>query len=87
MRKPSRDYGAGERVQEMREDRGLSRDDLVLRARLDNPRDPRMHISYRTLQRVEEEGAIPTARVKFAIAAVFNMVPSEIWGSRVRVAA
>jgi hypothetical protein len=71
----------------MREDRGLSRDDLVLSMRNANPRDPRMHISYRTLQRIEEDGAVPTARVKFALAAAFGLVPSQIWGSRARVTA
>lgn len=67
---------------ELREDRGLSRHDLATKMRLDHPRDPRMHASSRTIQRIEEDGAVPTARVKFALSAQFNMLPSEIWGSR-----
>lgn len=88
MRNAHRDYAAGQRIAEMREDIGMSRGDLVLRMRNANPGDPRMHISYRTLQRVEEQGAIPTARVKFALAAAFDLVPSQVWGgARGRVAA
>lgn len=87
MRKRHRDYGAGEMIARMREDRGMSRGDLVMNMRLANPRDARMQVSERTLARIEDEGAIPTARVKFAIAAAFDMVPSEVWGARTRVAA
>lgn len=65
----------------MREDRGLSRRDLCQHMQLEHPRDPRMHVSERTLTRIEEDGAVPTARVKFAIAQAFDMVPSEIWGA------
>lgn len=88
MRKrQTRDYAAGERIALMREDRGMSRRDLCLAAQLANPRDARMHFSERTLARIEEEGAIPTARVKFALAAQFDMLPSHIWGARAAVAA
>lgn len=87
MRKPHRDYGAGEYVSTLREDRGMSRGDLVVAMRLANPRDPRMQVSERTLQRIEDDGAVPTARVKFAIAAAFNLLPSQVWGNRARVPA
>lgn len=81
MRKPNRDYAAGEMIASMREDRGLSRADLVIAMRLANPGDARMHVSERTLARIEDEGAIPTARVKFAIAASLDLVPSQVWGA------
>lgn len=47
-----------------------------------NPGDARMHVSERTLRRVEEEGIVPTARVQFAIAAAFSLLPSQLWGNR-----
>lgn len=47
-----------------------------------HPHDSRMHVSERTLRRVEEEGVIPTARVQFAIAAAFDRLPSQVWGNR-----
>lgn len=81
MRKPNRDYAAGELIAAMREDRGMSRGDLVAAMRLANPRDPRMHVSERTLARIEDDGAIPTARVKFALAVALEMLPSQIWGA------
>ena len=80
MRKPNRDYAAGELIAATREDRGMSRGDLVLAMRNENPRDPRMHVSERTLARIEDEGAVPTARVKFAIAAALGLMPSQVWG-------
>lgn len=88
MRKPHRDYAAGEYVASLREDKGMSRGDLAMAMRLANPRDPRMQVSERTLVRIEDDGAVPTARVKFAIAAQLGMLPSQIWGAaRQRVAA
>lgn len=58
-----------------------------MKMRLDNPRDARMHASERTIARIEEDGAIPTARVKFALSRQFDLLPSQVWGSRRVVAA
>lgn len=66
----------------MREDAGLSRRDLARKLQIENPSDARMHVSDRTLARIEEDGVVPTARVKFAITHAFDMVPSEVWGAR-----
>lgn len=82
----NRDYAAGERISLLREDRGMSRRDLAMAMQLANPTDARMQVSERTLVRIEEEGAVPTARVKFAIAAAFDMVPSQLWGPRAVIA-
>lgn len=49
-----------------------------------HPCTARMHVSERTLRRVEEEGVVPTPRVQFAIAAAFDLLPSQIWGGRSR---
>ncbi|HZW09013.1 MAG TPA: hypothetical protein VFF69_03840 [Phycisphaerales bacterium] len=82
-----RDYAAGQRLAAMREDRGLSRGDLVREMQLANPRNPRMHVSERTLMRIEDHGAVPTARVKFAVSAAFGLLPSQIWGCAARAGA
>lgn len=81
MRKAHRDYAAGEYVFTLREDKGLSRGDFAKAMRLANPRDARMQVSERTLVRIEDEGVVPTTRVKFAIAAQLGLVPSQIWGT------
>lgn len=86
MRNQTRDYVAGERIAQMRVDVGLSRRDMTLAMQLRHPGDSRMHVSERTLARIEEQGAIPTARVKFALAAQFDLLPSALWGSRIPVA-
>lgn len=81
-----RDYGAGELLQLLREDAGYSRRELADKIRRDNP-DPRLHVSERTMARIEDEGMVPTARVKFALAAAHERVPSEVWNAgRVLVA-
>ena len=79
-----RDYAAGELLRLLREDAGYSRRELADKIRRHNP-DPRMHVSDRTMARVEDDGVIPTARVKFALAAEHDRLPSDIWSSAGRV--
>lgn len=71
----------------MRVDRGWSFRELSAHMAAAHPGDPRMHVSERTLRRVEEDGIVPTARVQFAIAAQFDLLPSQLWGSRVETGA
>lgn len=82
MRRTSRDYAAGQQIATLREDRGFSRRDLSQHLATSYPDEPRMQVSDRTLARIEDDGVIPTARVKFALAMAFALSPSEIWGGR-----
>lgn len=65
----------------MRIDRGWSLRELSRQMALGSPCDARMHVSERTLRRVEDDGVVPTARVQFAIARAFGLLPSQIWGA------
>ena len=76
-----RDRHAGRHVRELREDRGLTPEQLSYEISKQYPDYP---VSGRTIRRVEREGAIPTVRVKFGIARAFGKVPSEIWCSHAR---
>jgi hypothetical protein len=44
-------------------------------------RDPRLHISRRTVNRVLSRDVAPSARVKCAIALALDMAPWQIWGA------
>lgn len=85
----SRDFRAGDELRRLREDHGLSQHDLAVKLVREHPRDSRYHVSERTIRRIEDNGVIPTVRVKFALAGSFDLLPSALWGapSRRRVAA
>ena len=80
-----RDLHAARQIIELREDLGLSPEDLSYLISRTSPKTP---VSGRTIRRVEAVGAIPTPRVKFGIAVAFGLKPSDLWGpARNRMAA
>lgn len=44
-------------------------------------RDPRLHVSRRTICRVLAQAVIPSARVKCGIALALELAPWQIWGA------
>lgn len=42
---------------------------------------PMRNVSRRSVYRVLNEGYVPTSPIQFEIAAVFGLLPSQIWGS------
>lgn len=79
-----RDRNAGLRIKKLRIDHGWTPEALSYAIYELNPS---FSVSGRTIRRVERDGVIPTVRVQFGIAQAFGLVPSEIWGTRVPVAA
>jgi transcriptional regulator with XRE-family HTH domain len=74
----NRDYIAGGLLKELREDLGLSREELpkaMLRAGIDRRNIP----SVRTIQRIEEEGVRPIVRYRFGLAQFHDRKQSTIW--------
>lgn len=85
---PNRDFLAGEMLKELREELGLSREQMpaaMLRAGVRRDCIP----STRTIYNVEERGQIPRVRLKFGLAQFFERDVIGIWGSgrRARVMA
>lgn len=84
-----RDWQASDRVRELRENEGLSRSELAqaIERLASKPGRP-YTVSRKTIDRIEEMGAEPTVRVKFAIARFFELDVTEIWsGNRARTRA
>lgn len=70
-----RDLAAAARLRELRENRGLSPEQLpyfMARAGVEP-------VSGKTIRRIEGKGAIPQVRVKFALASFFGVTVSTIW--------
>lgn len=83
---PHRDTLAGELLKELREDLGLSREELprrMLKAGIGRDYIP----SVKTIYNVEALGQVPRVRLKFGLAQFYGRGVAEIWGSRQRVAA
>lgn len=73
-----RDFLAAELLRELRENRGLSPEQMphaLLRAGC-------MPVSGSSIRRIERKGAVPQVRVKFALAKFFGREVSEIWTAR-----
>jgi DNA-binding XRE family transcriptional regulator len=78
-----RDWQAADLVRQLREDHGLSPEQLAEKiALLAGKGDTLYPISSRTIYRIENNGQEPTVRVKFALATVFDRLPSDIWNQR-----
>ena len=76
----SRDLPAAELLQELREAKGLSPEQMpfaMLRAGVEP-------VSGQTIRRIERIGAVPQVRVKFALAEFFERDIKEIWTVRRR---
>jgi DNA-binding XRE family transcriptional regulator len=74
-----RDWQAADLLQELREDAGLSREALAHEIAKRAGKNGLYPISAKTIYRIEVQGGVPTARVKFALAEFFGRVPSGIW--------
>lgn len=72
----TKDRNAARRIRELRIDRGLTPEGLSYEVQKVAPGFP---VSGRTIRRIEGEHVVPSVRVMFGIAAVFGMVPSQIW--------
>lgn len=70
-------------LKQLREDRGLSHEALSWAIY----REGHGTVSGRNIRRIEDTGAIPTVRVRFALASYFGRAQSEIWQTGQRVAA
>lgn len=81
-RKRSRDDHAGELIEHLCLARAWGPMDLAIATgTLAKQReDPRFAVSRRTLERVMFDGAVPTARVKCAIAIALDVAPWQLWG-------
>jgi DNA-binding XRE family transcriptional regulator len=80
---PVRDPTAGRLLKELREDLGLSRQDMpyaMLRAGIKRDHIP----SIRTIYNVEELGQVPRVRTRFAIAKFFERDMTSIWPTTTR---
>lgn len=75
-----RDHLAGELLRELRENRGLSPEQMP-HAMLRLGIEP---VSGQTIRRIERVGAVPQVRVKFALAQFFDREVKEIWMARRR---
>lgn len=74
----TRDRGAGLLLRELRENAGLSPEQMPYEL-LKRGLPP---VSGKTVRRVEAVGAIPQVRIKFALAQFFGREVSEIWQPR-----
>lgn len=76
------DWAAADYLVELRESRGLSRealaDEITRIATKSNSTIP-YTVSARSIYRYEEEGAVPGARIKFALAEFYGVPLVEIW--------
>jgi uncharacterized protein GlcG (DUF336 family) len=81
-RRRSRDDHAGELVEHLALARAWGAIDLALAtSKLAQERnDPRLAVSRRTIERVMFDGAVPSARVKCAIALALDVAPWQLWG-------
>jgi ribosome-binding protein aMBF1 (putative translation factor) len=82
-----RDFRAADYVRELRESRGLGRRDLAeaIETLASKGTDVLPYtVSDRTIHRIEEDGAIPGPRVRFAIARFFDVPMADIWRPRRR---
>jgi transcriptional regulator with XRE-family HTH domain len=75
---PRRDRHAAALLRQLRVDRGLTPEGLSYAIHKVAPGHP---VSGRTIRRIESTGHVPTVRAMFGIAAVFGMVPSQIWAT------
>lgn len=86
-----RDYRAADYIRELRESRGLSPTqlaDAIAEIATKGKDECPYTVSSRTIYRIEEEGQVPTVRIKFALAAFFGVPMADIWQTaRRRVAA
>jgi|SRR4051812_29200375 hypothetical protein len=78
----SRDDHAGELVEYLCIARAWGAGDLATATEelAHSRRDSRFAVSRRTVERVMFDGAVPTARVKCAIALVLGVAPWQLWG-------
>jgi len=77
-RSENRDPEAGALLKHLREERGLSREQLPHAMLLAGV--PRANIpAIRTVWNVEELGVIPRARIKFGLANFYDRTLGEIW--------
>lgn len=85
------DHFAAQRLREMREDRGLSPEQLaseLRRAARSAPWGERGCVDAHTIRRIERHGHVPGPRVQFVLANFFGCPMRDIWvPSRQRAAA
>lgn len=65
----NRDYLAAQEIRSRRINEGLSPETL----------GGLVKVSGHTIRRIEDQGAIPTPRVQFALAEHFQMRPTDLW--------
>lgn len=86
-----RDYRAADYLRELRELHGLSPHQLaeaITEIATKSTDGVTYTVSSRTIYRIEEQGQVPTARIKFALASFFDVPMYDIWRhERRRVAA
>jgi transcriptional regulator with XRE-family HTH domain len=78
------DEYAGQRLRNERIDRGWTHEDMA--QAIFREFGPHYATSARTIWRVEA-GHRPSVRKQFAIARVVGLMPSDLWGGRIAVAA
>jgi ribosome-binding protein aMBF1 (putative translation factor) len=84
------DIHAAQRIQEMREARGLSPEALaadIATHALSAGWGRRGSVDAHTIRRIERHGHVPGPRVAFVMASYFGMPPHELWEARNRRAA
>lgn len=79
-----KDRHAARRIRELRIDKGWTPEKLSYEISKANPQAP---VSGRTIRRIETTGAVPTVRVMFGLATVFDLAVTDIWVVREQVSA